>query len=381
MFSFIQRSAKLENPAYVRKIALHLYDEGNKMALFTIPDVKIAGLAAAVPHKEVSNADYAWISKKERNLLIKTIGVEKRRITEKGVTSSDLCFTATVKLLDELGWDRDDIEALIFVTQSGDYMVPASAPILQDRLGLPKTCMALDINLGCSGYPYGLSVISSLVNSTGMEKALLLIGDLSNVTSSYRDKSSYPLFGDSGTATALVRDTEAVPMVFNLQTDGSGYEAIIIRDGGTRNMVTKKSFNYKKYGEGIYRNNVQVALNGIEVFNFSLREVVPNIKKTLEYADKKLDDFDYIVFHQANKLINETLRKMLKVNREKVPYSIQKYGNTSGASVPLTMVSELREQLSTKSLKLILSAFGIGLSWGTVLLETDAVVVPEVAVV
>jgi 3-oxoacyl-[acyl-carrier-protein] synthase-3 len=348
------------------------------MALFTIPNVKIAGLAAVVPHKTVSNLDYAWISKKERNQLIKTIGVEKRHIAEKGTTSSDLCFAATVRLLDELQWNKNDIQALIFVTQSGDYLVPATAPILQDRLGLPTTCMALDINLGCSGYVYGLSMISSLMNSTGIQKALLLIGDLSNITSSYRDKSTYPLFGDSGTATALVHNEQAVPMIFNLQTDGSGYEAIIIRDGGTRNMVTKKSFTYKKYGEGIYRNNLNVALNGIEVFNFSLREVVPNIKKTLEYAGKKLDDYDYLVFHQANRLIIETLRKMLKVDKEKVPFSIQKYGNTSGASVPLTMISELSEQLKTRHLRLLLSAFGIGLSWGTALLETDPLVCPEV---
>ncbi|MCK4677874.1 MAG: ketoacyl-ACP synthase III [Bacteroidales bacterium] len=348
------------------------------MALFTIPNVKIAGIAAAVPRQEISNSDYKWISLKERNLLIKTIGVDKRRVAEKGMTTSDLCFAATEKLLQELEWDKNEIQALIFVSQSGDYIIPATSPILQDRLGLPKTCMALDINLGCSGFVYGLSMITSLMNSTGMQKALLLVGDLSNITSSYRDKSTYPLFGDSGTATALEFDTEASPIHFNLQTDGSGYDAIIIRDGGTRNLASKKSFTYKKYGGGIYRNNLQIELNGIEVFNFSLREVVPNIKKTLKYSNKTLDDFDYLVFHQANRLINETLRKMLKVDKEKVPFSIHKYGNTSGASVPLTIVSELNKEVQNKKIRLLLSAFGIGLSWGTVFVETDRIVCPEI---
>jgi 3-oxoacyl-[acyl-carrier-protein] synthase-3 len=348
------------------------------MAIFSIPNIKISGIAAAVPQKEVSNLDYKWISIKERNQIIKTVGVEKRHIAEKGQTTGDLCFAAANKLLDDLKWDRNEIQALIFVSQSMDYIIPSTSPILQDRLGLPKTSLAFDINLGCSGFVYGLSVIGSLMSQTRIKKALLLAGDLSNVTSSYRDKSAYPLFGDAGTATALELDENASPMTFNLQTDGSGHQAIMIHDGGVRHWVSKKSFTYRKYGEGIYRNNLQIALNGIEVFNFSLREVVPNIKTTLEYAGKTLNDFDYLVFHQANRLINETIRKMLKVEKEKVPYSIHKYGNTSSASVPLTIVSELQEEIRTKKVRLLLSAFGIGLSWGTVLLDIESIVCPAV---
>jgi 3-oxoacyl-[acyl-carrier-protein] synthase III len=348
------------------------------LALFTISNIRIAGMAAAVPVKEVSNLDYRWISMKERNQLVKMIGVEKRRIAEKGQTTSDLCFAAVSRLLDDLGWDRSEIQVLIMVSQSTDYIIPATAPILQDRLGLPKTCLAFDINLGCSGFVYGLSVIGSMMSQAGFKKAILLAGDLSNVTSSYKDKSTYPLFGDAGTATALEFDESATPMTFNLQTDGSGYEAIIIHDGGVRNLVSKKSFTYKKYGDGIYRNRLQIALNGIEVFNFSLREVVPSIKATLEYAGKTLNDYDYLVFHQANRLINETLRKMLKVEKEKVPYSIHKYGNTSSASIPLTIISELQEEITVKKVRFLLSAFGIGLSWGTVLLETEKIICPGI---
>ena len=348
------------------------------MAIFSIPNIKISGIAAAVPQQEVSNLDYKWISLKERNQLIKTVGVEKRRMAAKGQTTSDLCYAAADKLLDDLGWDRSEVQALIFVSQSMDYIIPATSPILQDRLHLPKTCLAFDIGLGCSGFVYGLSVIGSIMSQSKIKKALLLAGDLSTITSSYRDKSTYPLFGDAATVTALEFDEAATPMIFNLQTDGSGHQAIMIHDGGVRNWVSKKSFTYRKYGEGIYRHKIHIILNGIEVFNFSLREVVPNIKATLEYSGKTLNDFDYIIFHQANRLINETLRKMLKVEKEKVPYSIQKYGNTSSASVPLTIVSELQEEIRTKKVRFLLSAFGIGLSWGTVLMETDGVVCPGV---
>lgn len=347
------------------------------MAIFEIPDVRIAGLSACVPKKTLSNHDYNWITQKERDLLIRTVGVETRHVAGPQQTASDLCMEAAEKLLDSLGWQSSEIDLLIFVSQSRDYLIPSTSAILQDRMKLPKTCITLDINLGCSGYVYGLSVIASLMKSTGIQKSLMLVGDISTVTSAYRDKSTFPLFGDAGTATALELKPGYAPMQFNLQTDGSGYEAIIIYDGGGRNLTTKKSFNVKKYGEGIYRNRLQTALNGIEVFNFSLREVVPNIKTILKHFNRQLDEFDFLLFHQANRLINETLRKMLKVNPERVPYSLKDFGNTSCSSIPLTMVSQIKEILHDKPQKLLLSAFGIGLSWGTVLIETDCIVIPE----
>jgi 3-oxoacyl-[acyl-carrier-protein] synthase-3 len=349
------------------------------MAIFEIPDIRIAGLSACVPKKTLSNRNYNWIKQKERDQLIQMIGVETRHIADQGQTSSDLCFQAAEELLVKLNWDRGEINLLVFVSQSRDYIIPSTSAILQNRLKLPKTCLAIDINLGCSGYVYGLSVISSLIKTTGIHKALLLVGDLSNITSNYRDKSTYPLFGDAGTATALEFKPGYTPMQFNLQTDGSGYDAIIIEDGGVRNLPSKNSFTVKKYGEGIYHNRMQVSLNGIEVFNFSLREVVPNIKTTLKHFNRQLDEFDFLLFHQANRLINETIRKMLKVDPGRVPYSLHDFGNTSCSSIPLTMVTQIRQGLSEKSQKLLLSAFGIGLSWGTALIETDGIVVPELA--
>jgi 3-oxoacyl-[acyl-carrier-protein] synthase-3 len=348
------------------------------MAIFSIPGVRLAGIAAAAPRKEVSNLDYKWVSMKDREMIVKTVGVEKRRVAEQGTTTSDLCYTAAEKLIADLGWDKKEIELLIFISQSRDFIIPSTAGIIQDRLGLPHSCVAYDIGLGCSGWVYGISSIASMMSATKIKKALLLVGDISTLTASYRDKSTYPLFGDAATATAFELDENAAPIHFNLESDGSGYDAIIIPDGGLRNFISKKSFDYKKYGEGIYRTRFQLALNGIDVFNFALREVVPNAKKLMQEISKTTADFDYFVMHQANLLMNETIRKMMKIEKEKTPYTIQKFGNTSSASIPLTIVHQLREQITTRKVQLLTCGFGVGLSWGSVAIEMDKVVCPEV---
>ena len=335
-------------------------------------------MAATVPGPREHTADYTWISRKERESLIKNIGVETRRVAPRGVTAADLCVAAAERLLENLNWDRREIELLIFVSQSPDHLVPATACIVQNRLGLPHSCIAFDVGLGCSGYVYGLSLAGSMMQSGASKKALLMVGDISTLTTSYRDKSTYPLFGDGGTVTALEFNQKAPEMHFNLQTDGAGYRALIIPDGGARNRMSRKSFDIRKVSKGMYRSRLHLQLDGIEVFNFSLREVVPNVKSLLKHAEQTMDGIDYLVFHQANRLITETLRKMLKVDPARVPYSLKEYGNTSGASVPLTMVTQLRNQLTTGRLQLLLSAFGVGLSWGSVLLETDRIVCPEV---
>ncbi|NCA75770.1 MAG: ketoacyl-ACP synthase III [Alphaproteobacteria bacterium] len=347
------------------------------MALFSLSGTKVSGISAAVPRNLESNMDYRWITKKERESLIKNIGVETRRVAPKGVTTSDLCVAAAEPLLRELNWDRSEIEMLVFVSQSRDYLVPTTACIIQDRLGLSHSCLAYDIGLGCSGYVYGLSAVAGMMQTGAVRKALLMVGDISTLTTSYRDKSTYPLFGDVGTVTALEYDPGAPAIHFNLQTDGSGYRAIMINDGAARNVVTRKSFIIKKKGPGIYRSRLHLELDGIEVFNFTLREVVPNIKALLNAKEISLSDIDHVVFHQANRLINETLRKMLKLHPEKVPYSIREFGNTSGASVPLTMVVALRDQLRNQRQKLLLSTFGVGLSWGSAIIETDSITVPD----
>jgi len=347
------------------------------MAILKIPNTRISGISAAVPKKEESNYDYELTSEKERQMYVKTTGIKTRRVAEEGVTTSDLCYHAAERLLDELKWNREEIDALVFITQSPDYILPATAVVLQDRMGLPKTTMAYDVNLGCSGYIYGLSQLSSLISTGGIKKALMLVGDVSTATASYRDKSTYLLFGDAGTATALEFDEAAPDMTFNLQSDGSGYDAIIIPEGGLRSFVTEKSLELKDYGNGVMRSGINVALNGEKVFHFSMREVAPNIRELVEnQLGQKLEDYDYYVLHQANLLMNNSIRRKLKLEKERFPISIDRYGNTSSASVPLTIVSELREVLTKEDKSLILSGFGVGLSWGSVNWHAQNVVIP-----
>lgn len=347
------------------------------MSIFSIPNIKIAGISACVPKKKESNYDYSWITKQEQQLLIKTTGIEERRIAEKGTTTSDLCFEAASQLISELDWNKNEIEILIFVSQSRDYILPATSIILQDRLKLPKTTIAFDISLGCSGYVYALSVISSLMTNSKIKKGLLLAGDISSLSLNHKDKSAYPLFGDAGTATALTYNEQSSSIDFSLQSDGSGAQSIIIPDGGVRNPISDESFVEKEIEKGIWRTNRNLALDGLEIFNFSITKVPTHIKAILAAVDQNINNIDCFVFHQANKLIIETIRKKLKIDEEKVPYSLLKFGNTSSASIPLTIVAEMSEQVKGQKLKFLLCGFGVGLSWGTALIELDKIVCPK----
>lgn len=341
------------------------------MAFLTVENILLSGIAACVPKNKESNHDYDWIPKQERDLLIKTTGIEFRRIAPKHITTSDMCYLSAESLLQNLEIDRKEIDIILFVSQSPDYFLPATSIILQERLGLSKSTMAFDIQLGCSGYVYGLSVISSLMSTGRFKKGLLLVGDKSSFSPSRQDKSTYPIFGDAGTATLLEYSALAKPMNFNLQSDGSGAQAIIIPDGGMRNPSTLESDKLVEVGPGIIRNRKNLILDGIEVFNFSLREAAPNLRNLFNYNHTTLLDYDYFIFHQANKLMNESIRKKLKIEPEKVPYSLQNYGNTSSASIPLTMVTELGDKLKNKKSSLVLSAFGVGFSWASAAITAD----------
>jgi 3-oxoacyl-[acyl-carrier-protein] synthase-3 len=345
------------------------------MSVVTVDHIALRGIAAAVPSLTYSNLDYEHITMPERELFIKTTGIKERRVAGEHLSTSDMCYEPALQLMNKLNWNKDEIGAVIVVTQSPDYFIPGSAVILQDRLGLKKSCLAFDINLGCSGYVYGLYVLGNLLNSGQIKKGLLMVGDKSTVSTAYTDKSAYPLFGDAGSATALEYDPTAETMYFNLGSDGSGKDAINIEHGGSRNGIKDDTFTLVEIEPGIAREKRHLKLDGIGIFNFALREVSPNIKELYESSGKDINETDFFIFHQANRLINESVRKKLKITEtHKVLYSIEKYGNTSSASIPLTMVTEAATALAEKPLNLCLCGFGVGFSWGTVLMKTNNVV-------
>jgi 3-oxoacyl-[acyl-carrier-protein] synthase-3 len=351
------------------------------MAFLTLNNISIKGIAATVPASFEKNMDYDWISIPEREMLVKTTGIEKRHIASENICTSDMCMASAEKLISDLKIDKNEIEILIFVSQSPDYFLPATSIILQDKLGLKKTTLAFDIQLGCSGYVYGLSVIGSLMANGKLKKGLLLVGDKSSFSQSKKDKSTYPIFSDAGTATLLEYDENAAPMYFNLQSDGSGHKAIIIPDGGVRSPWTEESNKVVKIEEGIERSRRNLHLDGVEVFNFSIREAPVNVRDLLEKTGTTIDDYDYFIFHQANKLMNETIRKKLKLPIEKVPYSLPEFGNTSSASIPLTIVSQIGESLKDKKSKMVFSAFGVGLSWASMTISLDHIHCPKLIMI
>lgn len=249
---------------------------------------------------------------------------------------------------------------------------------MQDRLGLPENCFTLDISLGCSGWIYALSVISSLISHGTMKKGLLLAGDTILKFCSPKDKSTYPLFGDAGTATAIEFTGNKVDKIqFSFNSDGAGYKTIIIEDGGFRNPVNETSFMAQAISEGIERSKLDLVLEGMDVFSFGISRAPQSIKGIAEYFDINLDEVDFFIFHQANKFMNEKIRKKLKLPEEKVPYSLKDFGNTSCATIPLTMVTQIRENLINSRLSNIACGFGVGLSWGSCHFNTDKIVCPE----
>ena len=342
------------------------------MALTSILNVRYRGLASCVPKKIVSNLDCPPEQKSERERLVRNIGIQTRRICPPGQCFSDLAVVAAEKLLDELGWAHEEVDALIVVTQSPDYLMPGSAIIIQDRLKLRTSIPAFDVNLGCSGYPYGLYVLGSMMSSGAIRKGLVLIGD----KSAWLPPSLIPLFSDCGTATALEHDPSAPPMHFDLNSDGSGYRAIMMPVGGGRDRTEARHFT-ETVVDGEQRRPVDLVLDGAAVLNFSIARVPVAVKQICESTGTPLEDIDYLLLHQANRMINETIRKKLGLAAEKVPTTLHDFGNTSSASIPLTMTARIRERLATEKRRMLLCGFGIGLSWASCILQTDRACMPE----
>lgn len=340
------------------------------MAFQEFKTVQIDGISACVPANIEENAGLdLFANHEEYEKFVATTGIERRRVVTEGVCSSDLCLAAAEKLIAELNWDKNNIDCLIFVSQTPDYKLPATSCVLHAKLGLSRDCMTFDISLGCSGWVYGISTMASILGSGNLKKGLLLVGDTVTRTKSPLDKSTYPLFGDAGTATALSFNENASPLQIALFTDGLSYDAIMIEDGGYRNPVNEKSFEYVDYGNGIVRNKLQSVLDGSSVFTFGISKAPQSVNALIEHFGIDKDTVDYFVFHQANMLMNEKIRTKLKLPEEKVPYILKDFGNTSSTSIPLTLVNNIGKQQNNNDLKVVACAFGVGLSWGALFTE------------
>ncbi len=323
-------------------------------------------MSAAVPRRVVKGREYTeYWSEQEANDIVDKTGIEERRFSDEDTCSSDLCFAAAEKLITDNNLNREEIDLLVFISQTPDYRMPATSVILQHRLGLSNKTIAFDITLGCSAFMYGLSVVFGMMQGGGIRKALLLDGETRSKVYSPRDRRSAFLFGDGGIAALIEKDVKFGTSTFSLNSDGSLAELIMIPAGGYRHMSSAETVVEKVVDEfGNMRSDEQGYMRGGDVFNFVIREVPRDIKNTLSFVGKTVDDFDYIVFHQANSFINSYIAKKLKLNTERIPSTIAKFGNTSSVSVPITIVSELRGKLNGHK-HLLLSAFGVGMTWAT----------------
>lgn len=347
------------------------------MAFLKINNVRIAGVSAAVPTRIKEIREQPFFAPGEAEKVIALTHVERSRMVREGQCCSDLCYEAAEKLIAELNWDKSEIDALVFVSLSRDYLTPATACVLQNRLGLPSECAAFDIPMACSGYVYSLSVLSSMMQTGCLRKCLLLVGETTSVQQSPLDKVLWPIHGDAGTATALEFLEGCEPMFFNLRTDGSGAEAIIQATGGTRIPLTPESFVMKEVAPGVIKNDFHGQMDGLSVFSFSVKQPPKSIVNLMEHYHLNIDDIDYLLLHQANKYMDDKIAKKLKVPAEKVPFSIMQYGNTSSASVPLTIVACLSGHIGNQNAKVVMCGFGSGLSWASAYANLDHIICPE----
>jgi 3-oxoacyl-[acyl-carrier-protein] synthase-3 len=291
-------------------------------------------------------------------------GVAARRMAGDSVCSSDLCVPPARRLLQSLGWEPHSIDGLIMVTQTPDYFLPSTCCVIHQQLGLGDHCAAFDVGLGCSGYPYGLWLAAMMLQG-GMRRVLVLHGETPTRFSDSADRSVSLLFGDAGSATALEADQGAAPWHYALHTDGAGFDSMIIESGGFRNRF---SDDPRKYC---------VRMDGALIFNFTVKRVPALIEETLRGAGIAGDDVDYFIFHQSNQFIMRHLCAKCSVPMEKAPIILKEFGNTGGVSIPLALTEGGLNRPADRPLRVMLLGYGVGLSWGSALVELDPKAVLE----
>lgn len=338
------------------------------MATIRYKNVGIRAMSACVPKRVMRNEDLTdLISPEEMEKTIEHIGIKERRYADADVCASDLCQRAAEQLFEDYPTDKADIGALIFVSQTPDYHQPATSPLLQHRLGLPTSTLCMDVNLACSGFVYGLSMAYAYASTDGIDNVLLLVGETMSKTVSQRDKVATPLFGDAGTAT-LVSKGDFPEAVFSLHSDGSRSDVIKMKYGGYRHPSCQEGLEESTDGDGNVRTGEQFFMDGMYVFNFGMRVEPRDIKDLLKACGMTIDDVDLLVYHQANRFMTDFFSRRLKISLEKTPYCLEKYGNTSSASIPLTIVSELKDNYPSRQ-RVIVTGFGAGLSWASAMID------------
>lgn len=330
------------------------------MALSFLPSGLIRAICSSVPVRRFDNlAETTAFDPKEVDKVVKMAGVRTRHIAPENICSSDLCVAAARRVLEKLQWAPDSIDTLIFVTQSPDYLLPSTSCLAHRDLGLSDHCAAFDVGLGCSGYPYALWLATMMLSGGGLKRVLVLHGETPSRFADRSDRAVALLFGDAGSATALEANpsNEGSNWGFNLHTDGNGWKDLIIEGGGFRDRTPADA------------RKLCVAMNGANVFNFTIKRVPSLVEETLRTFAVPQESIDYFVLHQSNLFIMKHLAKKMQVPEAKLPYTIQRFGSTGGPSIPLTITQGGLTRPTDRALKLMLVGYGVGLSWGSALID------------
>jgi 3-oxoacyl-[acyl-carrier-protein] synthase III len=336
------------------------------------PNAKLLDIASYLPEQILSNDDLAklypdWPAEK----IFSKTGIKERHIADQSQTASDLAYAAAQKLFLQGVADVTDIDFVLLCTQAPDYVLPTTACLLQDRLGISRSAGAVDINLGCSGFVYGLSLAKGLIESGSAKCVLLLTADTYSKYIHPLDKSVRTLFGDGATASIIglneVSGASIGPFVFG--SDGSGGKNLIVEAGGFRSPKNQDSAQEFTDSSGNTRSIENLYMDGAEVLTFSLQEVPKAINALLQKVEFSKEEVDHFVLHQANKFMLEALRKKLGVPPEKLPILMERCGNTVSSTIPLALIA-MREGGKLKAgEKIVLAGFGVGYSWATCFLK------------
>ncbi len=338
------------------------------MGQYKFDGIGLHSLSVTFPKTIVETIKQTHLFSEEQLLkFIETTGVKERRFAENNLCSSDLCYNAAENLIEQTKLNREEIDSLIFISQTPDYKVPGTSIILQDKLKLSKNTLAFDINLTCSGYLYGLFVAYSLLQNKNINNVLLLVGETLSKITSRDDKSTGLLLGDGGSATLINKNKKYGESYFSLNTDGGSYKSVMIPAGGYRNISSESTLKRKTYEDGSIRSDEQLKMDGMDVFSFAVAKIPKDVKKLLGFAQMDIASIDKVIFHQSNKYMMDVIAKKSGVDLSKMIYSIQKYGNTSGVSIPSAISSQ--KELIYKNDTILLNAIGAGFSWGTTILN------------
>lgn len=339
------------------------------MSFFRNRGIQISGISCVVPQNKVTVESFSSVFGDEIPAKFTAgTGIKEMYKALPEQTASDLATAAAQKLFEKTGVSPEEIGMMVLVTQSPDYRRPSSASVVQKRLNLPIDCSCMEINLGCSGFIYGLQTAMSLMSSSDIKYGLLLMGETASKLVDPKDKSIVMMYGDAGAAVLLERTDNEMDIATLLRSDGSRYKAIILPAGGFRDMYP--DHNRFMCGDGIERSLYDIYMDGTSVFSFSITDVPKALEDYLTYTGTSVKDYDAFVFHQANEFIIKQIMRKLRLKRNMVPISLDRFGNTGGISIPLTLCDNYGE--NPKGIqRVFMAGFGIGLSWGVTSLYLD----------